>query len=873
MDGSLSQDFGHVHDYKSKGGVLADAVGTGKTATSIGLVLSSEELDGGDTLVVAPSHLIPQWHAEIKKFAGPDIIQVLVGKKEYEAHATLPPPTGIRRIVLVDVDTILNEDKVWYNFRRVFTSPNGAQLKVSVEKMKKYKEAAMACVKSPRGPCSYDGWVYTGSLHHPYKPWRRVIFDEIQDLVAEGTKSQKNLLQLSHDASHVWLLSATPFPHGNSSVYANHELLGFCRLRVNVEVSQKLPEHHVFEQIKRKLYIRSPRHVADEAVVANKLVVRKNENVQQMQVEKQFYEMELKRIAEAPAESPRSDLFGILYESLREMTVHPEASAELRQQALGDKEDAVERVGQFSSVSSFAKVSLQRAKQRQKELYHEIKIAKDQLHATERSLKLAGEVKKLRDAPMTENLFQGPTSVDSDERAKKEAAKIHSFYCTCTKLNGVRCKSDKQVYFRTIGNEDFAPEFIRCGYHATQKVIQFFQSYCHPTRTVSRGNGGNVNALDFYISCTTQTCSGRKQTLAALEKELNIMVTRVSMLSGSMGANTTDREKDLLASAHGSKPAALVRFLRNVQEQGERAIVFSYWHDTLKLVQRTLTRSRLPSAFCDGHNMSKALVDFTSGAVSILLLSAQAKASGANLQCATHVILLDPAGSSAEHGAALEQQAIGRAVRMGQERLVTVTRFCVKDTLEEKLFQDVDMAASLASQRANDSNYVIAGAHKALPPKKQGCTRTETTDVQVTESVSAAERIERQFGEAKEKGTIIDLLDSDDEEDSSRIVGRLLQKAPVPSVAGVVVKKEPTPIINTKRSASGIENGQDKADSDRIPCPKRRRESGNTTKNDSYHTVSTSPPSVKDAPVQATTVSPDPKSAEVSCPKPSTSIV
>jgi DNA repair protein RAD5 len=69
-----------------------------------------------------------------------------------------------------------------------------------------------------------------------------------------------------------------------------------------------------------------------------------------------------------------------------------------------------------------------------------------------------------------------------------------------------------------------------------------------------------------------------------------------------------------------------------------------------------------------------------------LFLSAKAKASGANLQCATNVVLLDPTGPSAEHGAALENQAIGRAVRMEQANAVKVVRFCVKDSIEEKLF-------------------------------------------------------------------------------------------------------------------------------------------------------------------------------------------
>jgi hypothetical protein len=180
-DGSLSGDFGVRHDYKSRGGCLADAVGMGKTATSIGMVLAADKGNGGDTLVVAPGHLIPQWKHEIEKFS--DDIEVLVGKQEYESRASFPTQKG-RRIVLIDVDTILNEKRLWYNFRRVFDSPGGAQRTSSFDRqtMETYKTAALFCVRSPRGPCSYDGWVYTGKLHIPLRPWRRVIFDDIQDL-------------------------------------------------------------------------------------------------------------------------------------------------------------------------------------------------------------------------------------------------------------------------------------------------------------------------------------------------------------------------------------------------------------------------------------------------------------------------------------------------------------------------------------------------------------------------------------------------------------------------------------------------------------------------------------------------------------------
>jgi len=361
-DGSLNEEFGATHDYKSRGGCLADAVGMGKTATMIGLVLSTPRASfaEGDTLCVAPGHLIPQWKEEIEKFS--NTIEVIVGKAAYEKVASVPPSGRYtHRIVLVDVEAVMNDtDKFYYDWG---WSRNPRRTRgMDRATIELYKKAALFCVKSPRGPCSYEGAVYTGTLHMPFRPWRRVIFDEIQDLVSEGTASQKNLLQLSRTARNVWLLSATPFPHGNNSVYANHELLGFCRLRMDVETESELPRWHPFEIIKRKLYIRSPKHVADAAVTASKLVKEEKLIVDATELERKFFELEQNDIMS-------TDIFGSEYASLRQMMVHPEASKKLREQING--KDADQRggktgaqvqnrnrmVGRFATVNSFARRS------------------------------------------------------------------------------------------------------------------------------------------------------------------------------------------------------------------------------------------------------------------------------------------------------------------------------------------------------------------------------------------------------------------------------------------------------------------------------------------------------------------------------------
>eukprot|EP00028_Trichosphaerium_sp_Am-I-7-wt_P009139 CAMPEP_0168535654 /NCGR_PEP_ID=MMETSP0405-20121227/18890_1 /TAXON_ID=498012 /ORGANISM="Trichosphaerium sp, Strain Am-I-7 wt" /LENGTH=157 /DNA_ID=CAMNT_0008563125 /DNA_START=323 /DNA_END=796 /DNA_ORIENTATION=- len=69
--------------------------------------------------------------------------------------------------------------------------------------------------------------------------------------------------------------------------------------------------------------------------------------------------------------------------------------------------------------------------------------------------------------------------------------------------------------------------------------------------------------------------------------------------------------------------------------------------------------------------------------IKVLLLSTKKSASGTNLVNAKHVILLDPPFGKTEEIAAQDGQAIGRAYRLGQEEPVQVTRFVVKNTVEQ----------------------------------------------------------------------------------------------------------------------------------------------------------------------------------------------
>ena len=70
----------------------------------------------------------------------------------------------------------------------------------------------------------------------------------------------------------------------------------------------------------------------------------------------------------------------------------------------------------------------------------------------------------------------------------------------------------------------------------------------------------------------------------------------------------------------------------------------------------------------------------------VLLLSLEKSASGTNLTEATHIIIVEPIDDTIEHIKAIEGQAIGRAVRLGQKQVIKVIRILCKDTIEEEIY-------------------------------------------------------------------------------------------------------------------------------------------------------------------------------------------
>lgn len=101
---------------------------------------------------------------------------------------------------------------------------------------------------------------------------------------------------------------------------------------------------------------------------------------------------------------------------------------------------------------------------------------------------------------------------------------------------------------------------------------------------------------------------------------------------------------------------------------------------------------------------SQAIQTFkTDLSVPVFLISLKAGGVGLNLTEANHVFLCDPWWNPA-----IEQQAIDRVHRLGQTKPVTVTRYVVAETIEEKILQLHEKKKQLAQGALGEHRQQLA---------------------------------------------------------------------------------------------------------------------------------------------------------------------
>lgn len=159
-----------------------------------------------------------------------------------------------------------------------------------------------------------------------------------------------------------------------------------------------------------------------------------------------------------------------------------------------------------------------------------------------------------------------------------------------------------------------------------------------------------------------------------------------------------------------AKLVELRSLLATLLEEGRRVLLFSQFTEMLDLIADDLTHDGIPfltlTGQVPGAERKQRIDRFQNGEVPLFLISLKAGGSGLNLTAADTVIHYDPWWNPA-----VEEQATGRAHRMGQSKPVLVYKLVCAGTVEERITamqrSKSELAASILSQGAERSGGSI----------------------------------------------------------------------------------------------------------------------------------------------------------------------
>lgn len=160
---------------------------------------------------------------------------------------------------------------------------------------------------------------------------------------------------------------------------------------------------------------------------------------------------------------------------------------------------------------------------------------------------------------------------------------------------------------------------------------------------------------------------------------------RIKILAGITRLRQLCCHPALFVEGYQGDSGKMEQLLETVEDclgAGKRILIFSQFASMLNLIRQTLAAQGRNLFYLDGQTPAQSRVEmchrFNEGEAELFLISLKAGGTGLNLTGADTVILYDLWWNPA-----VEEQAIGRAHRMGQKQVVQVIRLVTEGTIEE----------------------------------------------------------------------------------------------------------------------------------------------------------------------------------------------
>ncbi len=192
----------------------------------------------------------------------------------------------------------------------------------------------------------------------------------------------------------------------------------------------------------------------------------------------------------------------------------------------------------------------------------------------------------------------------------------------------------------------------------------------------------------------------RNMLLGKIEKN-GLEKSKIYVLEGLMKLRQICDSPSLLSDEenYGGASIKIEELLRNIREKtgDHKIVVFSQFVSMLGLIRERLNDLAISYEYLDGSsskNARKQSVEHfqSDDACRVFFISLKAGGTGLNLTAADYVFLVDPWWNPA-----VEEQAIDRCYRIGQDKKVFAYRMICKDTIEEKIMRYKERKRAVAA--------------------------------------------------------------------------------------------------------------------------------------------------------------------------------
>lgn len=640
----------------NKGGILADAMGLGKTIQSIALMLAHPSQDSKQktTLVIAPVALLRQWAREIKIMTSPSL-------SVYIHHGTgkLTKSKSMLKydVVLTSYSTIGYEETMRLNYeeqryRREFRKKTASMEQTHDTHTEDEKNDK---IKSPSCPLLEATWY-------------RIILDEAHYIKNKATKSSLGCCDMN--AQYRWAVTGTPMQNNLAELYTLIKFLeikpynNFGRFQGDIEYAIKLGGEVAIEATKKI-------HALLTAIMLRR--------TKDSQIDGQV-------ILTLPEKHCSMDEIQLVDE---ERLKYVELENRIKNSY--NRVSAQQGTKKQGSTGSSVLTLLLRLRQ---SCNHSLLADKTDgeppatLCSHKDGLELAKSLQPAVVDRLKQLLMEGtecPICFDTLSTSTTILVPCGHYYCGECLVQALEVRH----------SDDENDELSMCPQCRTQfdlkKTIdigQFRAVHCpeelddpEDHKSALRENGDIKYEKPAYLLNFVDKGKGKSRATIAQSK-----LTDYKALSEWFN-RLYGREIDTFVPS--SKIERIMALLKDTfnHRPGEKTIVFSQFTSFLDLVQIPLAQQGLKFLRYDGSlnamQRNETIVKFEQDPeYNIILISLKSGNVGLNLTCANHVILSEPFWNPY-----VEDQAIDRAHRIGQHKEVFVHRLITKDSMESRVLE------------------------------------------------------------------------------------------------------------------------------------------------------------------------------------------